>query len=254
MKISSEEARAILNRDRHWCIYALGDLDPRREKDCVWYGDGKESAALLYREFDTPILFATGGPAAMRAAMLDTDRCFVQIPIDHLETVAARFPLAWTRRMHRLKLNPSDFRPTGHHAVSLLGAGDEACIRALYADGAPSHESPDFFFASQLDDATFHGIRLDDGSLACAGGTHLFSQIESIGAVGNIYTHRRHRGRGYAAAVTSAIVQSLIGRGIETIALNVKQGNDGAMRIYERLGFRHYCDYWEGLTASPPSS
>jgi ribosomal protein S18 acetylase RimI-like enzyme len=248
--LSTTEARRRLNLERHWCIYALGDLDPRRVSYSTWYGGDDQSVSLVYREFDTPIVFASGGTQALEAAMSQLDNFFVQIPLDHLDTVAAKNTLAWTRRMHRLRLDPVDFQPVDSSPVTLLHAADEDDIRALYADGAERNESPDFFFASQLDDATFHGVRLEDGTLAAAGGTHLYSAEESIGAIGNIYTHRDHRGRGYAAAITSAIAQTLIDRGIQTIALNVKQGNDGARRIYERLGFRHYRDYWEGLTAN----
>jgi ribosomal protein S18 acetylase RimI-like enzyme len=248
--LSPNEARLRLNLERHWSIYALGDLDPRRVSHSTWYGGQDQSVALVYREFDTPILFASGSTQALEDAMSHLDNFFVQIPLDHLETVSAKNTLAWTRRMHRLSLDPAAFRPADSSAVTLLHAVDEDDIRALYADGAERNESPDFFFASQLDDATFHGIRLDDGTLVAAGGTHLYSAEESIGAIGNVYTHRDHRGRGYAAAITSAIAKSLIERGIQTIALNVKQGNDGARRIYERLGFRHFREYWEGLTAN----
>lgn len=249
MIISASEARLRLNLDPHWCIYALGDLDPRRESHCTWYGDD-DSVALIYREFDTPILFASGGTAALEAAMGELDNFFVQIPLEHLDTVAAKDTLAWTRLMHRMRLDAAHFRPVVATTATLLHAHDEEDIRALYASGADRHESPDFFFANQLDDATFHGIRLADGTLVAAGGTHLYSDEEGIGAIGNIYTHHEHRGRGHAATVTSAIARNLLTRGIQTIALNVKQGNDGARRIYERLGFRHYRDYWEGLTSN----
>jgi ribosomal protein S18 acetylase RimI-like enzyme len=34
---------------------------------------------------------------------------------------------------------------------------------------------------------------------------------------------------------------------LTTIALNVSRKNDTAIRVYERLGFLRYCDYYEGL-------
>ncbi len=252
MILSAAEARIRLNRDPYWSIYAVGDLDSRRISYCTWHGGDDNSVALVYREFDTPILFSADGKQAIEAAMseLRPGNFFVQIPLDHLPTVAAGNALVWTRRMHRLSLQAADFRAIDSNATCPLGRNDEGDLRTLYADGAEREESPDFFFASQLDDATFRGIRLADGTLVAAGGTHLYSEQESIGAIGNVYTHRDHRGRGYAAQVTSAIAQSLLERGIRTIALNVKQGNDGARRVYERLGFRHHCDYWEGLAGN----
>ena len=64
---------------------------------------------------------------------------------------------------------------------------------------------------SQLGDGTFFGVRRE-GRLVAAGGTHLYSAAESVGAVGNVYTHRAYRGQGHASAVTSAIVRRLIER------------------------------------------
>jgi len=34
---------------------------------------------------------------------------------------------------------------------------------------------------------------------------------------------------------------------LSTIALNVALNNQAAIRVYERLGFRRYCVYCEGL-------
>jgi RimJ/RimL family protein N-acetyltransferase len=46
--------------------------------------------------------------------------------------------------------------------------------------------------------------------------------------------------------VTSAVVQHAIDREIPTIVLNVSQENHGARRVYERLGFRRDCEFFEG--------
>jgi ribosomal protein S18 acetylase RimI-like enzyme len=250
--LSSAEARRRLNLERYWCIYALGDLDPRREEFCTWFGDEHgDSVALVYREFDTPIVFA-GDPELGSAGLLEAmeqvnGSCFFQIPSRCRDMVDARFTFDWIRSMHRLRIHRSEFKPADYRHASLLTGAHEAELRALYSDGHETHEAPDFFFASQLHDETFHGIRLDDGTLVAAGGTHLYCKPESIGAIGNIYTHRAHRGKGFGAAVTSAIANCLFERGIETIALNVKQDNAAARRLYERLGFRHCGDYLEGL-------
>jgi ribosomal protein S18 acetylase RimI-like enzyme len=39
----------------------------------------------------------------------------------------------------------------------------------------------------------------------------------------------------------------LIERGTRIIALNVKSGNDTAIRVYERLGFRFHARFFEGI-------
>ena len=236
--------RRLLHRDPYWAVYALGDLDPRRAQHCDWYAAG-DSVALLYREFGTPILFAAGEPAVLEA-IPDIEACHLQIPDAFLSALERRFTVDWSRRVHRMSLRPGDFIPSeGAALVEPLDDSQEDEIRALFADGRASEEEPDFFMRSQLGDGTFFGVRRD-GRLVAAGGTHLYSERESVGAVGNVYTHRSYRGRGYASAVTAAIVQRLIERRTETIALNVRSGNRAAIRVYERLGFRLHAHFWEG--------
>ena len=236
--------RALLHRDRRWALYALGDLDARRQHYCEWYVRGA-SVALLYREFDTPILFAAGTTDVL-ADLPEVDTCLLHVPEAFLGALERRFELEWACPMLRMALERASFaRPTGSAVVEPLGSAHERELRELYADGRDSGEEPDFFMPIQLGDDTFIGIR-HDGRLVAAGGTHLYSATESIGAVGNVYTRRSHRGRGLASAVVAAIVERLIARGTATIGLNVRLANGGAIRLYERLGFMGHTRFWEG--------
>ena len=92
---------------------------------------------------------------------------------------------------------------------------------------------------------TFRGVR-EGAALIAVAGTHLFSRELGICTIGNVYTRRDRRGRGLGARVTSAVVQHAIAQAIPTIVLNVSQGNSGARRVYERLGFHCYCEFFEG--------
>lgn len=241
-------AREQLTKDPAWAAYALGDLDERRARHCQWFiRDG--SIALLYREFAAPIFWAAGDPAILEDVP-DLAGCDLQIPEPFLEPIQARIPIAWTRPMFRMVLDERDFQPgTTTVAVDRLDSAQAADVRALYADGVARHEEPDFFFASQMDDRTFFGVR-SGGALVAAGGTHLYSEAERVGTIGNVYTHHAHRGRGYAAAVTTAIVRELISRGMQTLALNVKRDNAAAIHVYETLGFRIHCPFLEGRTST----
>ena len=236
--------RRLLHHHRYWSVYALGDLDSRREQYCEWFTSGA-SVALLYREFETPILWAAGSPDVLDS-LPDIDACHLQIPEPFLVALNRRLEVDWSRLMHRMSLGPADFvSHDGASAVEPLDESHHDELLALYADGHATHEDPDFFMRGQLGDGTFFGVR-QGGRLVAAGGTHLYSAEESVGAIGNVYTHRAHRGRGCAAAVTAAIVRRLLDRGIQTIALNVKAENGAAIRLYERLGFRFHARFWEG--------
>ncbi|MGE0463348.1 MAG: GNAT family N-acetyltransferase [Vicinamibacterales bacterium] len=239
-----DDIRALLHRDPWWSAYALGDLDPRRQQYCEWYVR-EASVALLYREFDAPILWAAGDPGVLDD-LPDLRDCYLQVPEAFLAAVERRFTVDGIRPVHRMGLYPADFQPApGTSVVEPLDESHEHEIRELYADGNATHEAPDFFWRSQLGDGTFFGVR-HQGQLVAAGGTHLYSAEESVGAVGNVYTHRSHRGRGHASAITTAVANLLIERGTDTVVLNVRRENEPAIRVYERLGFRFHSSFREG--------
>ena len=103
----ADEVRALLHRDPCWSVYALGDLDPRRQRYCEWHTRGS-SIALLYREFDAPILWAAGEPDVL-AALPDIEACYLQIPEAFLAAVERRINVDWSRLMHRMSLDPAHF-------------------------------------------------------------------------------------------------------------------------------------------------
>jgi predicted GNAT family acetyltransferase len=66
----------------------------------------------------------------------------------------------------------------------------------------------------------------------------------SAAAVGAVFTHPDHRGMGYGATVTAAVVHELMGR-VDTIGLNCTDANTRAIRIYEQMGFEAKLGYDE---------
>jgi predicted GNAT family acetyltransferase len=152
--------------------------------------------------------------------------------------------------MGRMTLDPADFCPVPHHARQ-LSLADLPALEALFADGAPHGEAPDFFNAEMLAQGVFFGMFEATDLVACAG-THLVAPEEGVAAIGNVYTRRDRRGLGLAAQVTSAVAAELLGHSPPLlVALNVNQANAAALRVYERLGFRRYCPFYEGLAERP---
>jgi predicted GNAT family acetyltransferase len=142
--------------------------------------------------------------------------------------------------MWRMVLQPDRFRAMADGCVPLMCDHAER-LTALYA-----HGKGNAFNSKQVPGGAFHGV-FEDDKLVAAAGTHLISPTYGVAAVGNVFTHPDCRGRGYATAVTSAVVTELLSRGIRDIVLNVDQRNESAIRIYERLGFERYCPFFEGM-------
>ena len=123
-------------------------------------------------------------------------------------------------------------------------------IEALYAAGGPF--APDAFSPAQVAEGVFFGLesqaldQMKRGTLIAVAGTHLVAPTMGVAAVGNIYTHPAHRGKGYGQLVTSAVTEELLNRNL-LVVLNVDEGNTAAVHLYEKLGYRVHCPFVEGV-------
>jgi ribosomal protein S18 acetylase RimI-like enzyme len=244
-----ELVHAVLNRDRDWAAYALGDLTPGFAEHCEWFVSepSAETLLLLYRGFDPPILFAMGHAHHLEALVEEANAPQVSLHVrpDAQHALSPAYDVSKTYPMLRMSLRPTNFKPVAQRGIFLVAENDAEAVMALYADGHEQGEGPTFFNATMLRQGTFRGVR-EDGHLIAIAGTHLYSSELGVAAVGNVYTRRDYRGRGLAARVTSAVVEDAIIRGVTTIVLNVAPANEGARRVYERLGFETYCRFFEG--------
>jgi len=248
------DIRRLLETDRPWAIYALGDLTPGYFEHSEWYGAeaGAPGLALLYRAFATPVLLTVGEPRHLRPVLAEIGtlpKAYLSIRPEVLSLVCERHRVEDQKAMWRMVLAPGDFRPEACGEAVRLELADLPALEALYADGGPAGETPDFFSASMVADGAFFGL-WEAGRLVSVAGTHLVSPQESVGAVGNVYTRRDRRGRGLAGRVSSAVTAELLRLGLRTIALNVNQQNEAAIRVYERLGYRKYCEFCEGVAVA----
>ncbi len=244
--------RRMLCADPGWSLYALGDLAPGYREYSEWHStDGSPRAVVLvYRAVTPPVLFASGDPkaAARLIEEIADPIVYLHVKQETVDAIAATYRGVALKPMWRMVLDATKFRPETHTGCERLGTADAPAIERLYADGAATGESPDFFFPSMVENGVFYGIR-ENGELTAVAGTHLAVPQEDVGAVGNVYTRRDRRGRGLAGALTSAVAAELARIGIRTIGLNVIQSNTTAIRVYERLGFFRHCPFIEGPAA-----
>jgi len=245
------EIRALLETDRPWAAYALGDLCPGFFEHTEWFRapGGAPALALLYRAFGTPVLFTLGDPEALRALleeMRGEPQFYLSIRPEVLPLVRPHWQVCQEEAMWRMILEPARFRTAPDPEAVRLGPADLTALRQLHADGEPAGEAPDFFFPSMLEQGVYFGI-FESQELVAAAGTHLVAPSESVAAIGNVYTRRDRRGQGLSRRVTGAVTAELLRMELRTLALNVSQRNAAAIRVYERLGFTRYCAFYEGL-------
>jgi ribosomal protein S18 acetylase RimI-like enzyme len=245
--------RPYLNSDRLYAAYALGDLEPALFPHCRWWLAEANSpdrtgswALLLHFARLTPhaavcLGHASGVGRLLAQAPLPTQVYLVCRP-EHLGPARKALVLPSLRLMARMVLEPERFCPApAGNTVHLTMDALEDLLALFATDG----DAADAFAPYQLEDGCFYGVKVE-GQLVSVAGTHLLAPTEKIGAVGNVFTHVSHRGRGYAAACTSAVCTDLLRSGL-TVVLNVHVENTPALHLYQRLGFQEHCRYHEGI-------
>lgn len=234
-----DDIRRILQRDPRWCVYALGDLTPRMFDKCRWF---TPDLTLVLHDYGTSILFAHGVGSVREALDHVSWPVHLQVQQDALDAIARHATVTDVKHMWRMAWNGGDTEIAD--AVTRLGSNDVGALKRLYADGEASGESPDFFYDSMVAAGVFFGM-YEGRDLVAAAGTHLFAPDENAAAIGNVYTRRDRRGRGFSRAVTSAVLHRL--RHLQTVGLNVRDGNAAAIRVYESLGFVTHCPFIEAI-------
>jgi GNAT superfamily N-acetyltransferase len=237
----------MLNQDRPWSLYALGDLATAEQVHCEWrYSqNGPRAVTLFYRAFSPAIFFATGSVSAVEA-LLDQDplpsSLYLHIRPDLVALVSDRYHRVTTKRMLRMILEkPALVDPRGTERIGVNSLND---LAELYSCRTAQEKDGTFFLPAQVAEGVYFGIRAD-GRLVAAAGTHLVNCAENAAAIGNVFCLPECRGQGLGSRVTSAVVDALVKEGIQTIGLNVGPDNSAA-NLYRRLGFRDACDYVEG--------
>jgi ribosomal protein S18 acetylase RimI-like enzyme len=237
---------SYLETERSYAAYAIGDLEDSFFVQCEWYaaqGKGEIKAlALLFHGLKPPALFLMGEANGLKALLEEqviAPHVYFNCRPEHLDVTFECY--AWARAipMWRMALDTDQY-VCEYAMCERLGPRSLGALQELYTLGGG-----DAFTEAQLAQGVFYGITLS-GKLVAAAGTHLVSRTYGVAAVGNVFTRPEYRNRGYGTQVTSLVVTELRRMGISDIVLNVAQENRTAIGLYERLGFRRTCAFFEG--------
>jgi RimJ/RimL family protein N-acetyltransferase len=237
---------AHLRRAPYLHAYELGDLDPHEAPHTTWYAsDAVDAVALIYRGLSTPTLVAlTDGELAPARALLD--RLLDELPAAFYAHLSPGLEAALAPRFapsllgHNLKMALTRRAAPPGADVRWLVPADADEVGAFYAEAYPSG----YFEPHSLARGRFVAVH-DDRGIAAIAGTHVYSPVMRVAALGSIATRPDARGRGHAQRVTAALCHRLQDE-IDIIGLNVRADNPSAIACYRRVGFepRHAYDEW----------
>lgn len=228
--------RALLRPRAEYAAYAIGQLEPAHFGLAEWFrAAGKTGTAIVVHSQGGlgDATFVMGDPDAARAIVAihpGPGQTYLTCQVQHLEGLREVYRLGSHQPMMRMAVTRDTFVPAETTAVRLTGV-DVRRINALYSsDGGASFYTPD-----HIDTGVYRGV-VADGRLVSIAGTHVVSRFEGVAVVGNVYTHPRYRGRGYATITTSAVTEVLL-EYCDTVVLTVDPLNTPAVHAYQRLGY-----------------
>jgi GNAT superfamily N-acetyltransferase len=235
-----QQIRRLLEPDRAYAAYALAQLDSRYFGLSEWYlAEGEAGRALLLHSAGGlgRAMFAIGDANALDAILSlrpGPRFTFGSFQLHHKSTVERYFLMTRGQTMLRMSVTRDSFQPAPGQTVHLC-ARDVALVNRLYSmEGGISG-----YRAVHLEEGIYYGV-FENGALVSIAGTHIVSYSEGVAVVGNVFTHPRYRGRGYGAAVTSAVTLHLLEH-CPLVVLTVEAGNDAAVSIYRKLGYKVEC-------------
>ncbi len=237
--------RDLLAPHRIYAAYAIGQLAPRLFPlmHC-WHAEGERGEGLVMHSSGGlgEAMFTHGDPEAVEAILRlhrGPRQNFATCAVEHVPVLERYFRLAQQNTMARMAVTAATFEPAastdGHVRVHRLRASEARAVNRLYnTEGTPT-----FYSAAHIESSFYFGV-FYDGRLVAVAGTHVVSPEEGVAVVGNVFTHPRYRGRGYATLATGATTEAIL-RECRDVVLTVDPRNIPAVRAYWRLGYTEVC-------------
>jgi hypothetical protein len=208
--------RTLLEPERVFAAYGIAQLAPRLfpQVHC-YYAEREDGEGLVLHSAGGlgDAMLTAGNPAAVEAILRlhrGPRQNFATCALDHLGVLERYFRIAQQTEMARMLVTEASFEPApaitdGHVRIARLHSAHARAINRLYnTEGAPT-----FYSANHIENGYYHGIYYD-GRLVAVAGTHVVSPEEGVAVVGNVFTHPRYRGRGYATLATGAVTAALL--------------------------------------------
>jgi predicted GNAT family acetyltransferase len=160
---------------------------------------------------------------------------------DHAAKLGIQFNAPIPQRIYSIRTAPlypqvqGAARPATSDDVDLLYAWICEFVRIATTDAVPTREQVEQIIASNR-----HMLWVVDGvpvSMAA-----INRRLPTTAAIGAVYTPQEHRKKGYAGAVTAAVVDRIYSEGKTSACLYTDLRNPYSNRCYIKIGFAPECD------------
>ncbi len=235
--VGREACIRLLARDPIHHLMLLGDLYPPLISVSEIYVATDEGQIVgvgsLFRGFSTPSVIITEDNPTVQIALLTRMSRRLESEWITLSTCTSSSVFCqFGNRIYshiELQMLLHETIPTPVKPARLIQRGEFDLLNQFYNEHRVEAWTPLMF-----EMGPFYGV-WRDGQLIAAAGIHFVTPF--IAQIGNVFSHPKFRGRGYATAATAGVTNHLRRMGIQFINLFVVAENASAIRMYERLGF-----------------
>jgi len=226
----------------HYFFFALDWKYNRDETKILLALKGKQidGMMLVYRQKMAQL---RGSRDAIKALLehLDLKTVELQTSKEHKQRILEKYEPMWSHELVLMVLHKDDERLQISHPIVKLEVSDAERIAAIMKKVNP--ESWGEVTVDQIVEAMssekWVGIKVN-GELVSIGRTRL---TEEIGHIVTTATPEIHRNKGYASSVVAYLIK-LIFEKVSIAIIYVLSDNPSAIRVYEKVGFRHYKTYF----------
>lgn len=234
-----------VKQDIPYYYFFAFDWKYNRDETNIWFALEENRIVgmmLIYRQ---SIVQLRGSQEAAKALLekLDLEKVELQALEEHEPYVLEKYkPTVPTHRMMLMLVHRGEETLHVKHPIVTLNASDAERIVSIMVEGDPEFWGT--ITAQQViegmsGDNEWVGVKVN-GELASIGRARV---TELGGVIGIIATGEKHRNKGYATSITSALVKRILEEQ-PTAMIYVLVDNPPAIRAYEKVGFRPYKTYF----------
>jgi len=192
---------------------------------------------LIYTalEFPSVILECDSNTAEKLIDYAPENRFIMHVPPNLLPIVKRKFPHAKCYAEDWMLVKRGDATFFRSKLVRRLHAEDDASKLAMLLASRKSRITGTVKkYIELISKQPIYGVFMNGELVSYAGS---FIQLPQVWMIGGVYTHPKHRNKGYATLATSAVMEEAL-KNAEVAALFVRSDNYSAIRVYEKIRYK----------------
>ena len=237
---NKQRAIDLLKLDVIRHVFAFYDIQHEPEHTTMYaaFENGSlKGYVVIYTalEFPSVILECESDIATKLIEYAPKNRFIMHVPRDLLPIIKKEFPHSkhYAENWMFVKKNEASFFQS-RFVRRLFTEDDAAELAMLLSSRKDRPKGTAKKYVKLISKQPIYGVFVNGEMVSYAGS---FIQLPQVWMIGGVYTHPKHRNKGYATLATSAVTEEAL-RKAKAAALFVRSDNYSAIKVYEKIGYK----------------